>query len=69
MTQEKEFHAELGLSTPCKTGWLDKFKKRDGIRQIKIWGEKKSADHEAADQFVTEFSELVERENLSLDQI
>ena len=27
------------------------------------------ADHETADQFVTRFSELVEWENLSLDQI
>lgn len=40
-------------------GWLDKFKKRHGIRQLSISGEKLSADKEGAEKFKAEFAEMV----------
>lgn len=71
ITQAKKYHVELGLTTPCdySTGWLDKFKKRYGIRQIRIYGERVNADHEAAELFVDEVMEIIQKENLSPEQI
>ena len=70
MAQAAKYHTKLGLSTPCDyiTGWLDKFKKRHGIRQLRIYGEKLSGDNEGADIFVNDFKELIEQ-GVTLDQI
>ncbi|KFM76004.1 Jerky protein-like protein, partial [Stegodyphus mimosarum] len=71
MAQAKIFHEEMSLNTECtySTGWLTKFKNRHGIRQLKISGEKASADTEAAEQFADEFIELITSEQLSPEQI
>lgn len=59
-----------GESFSASTGWLDKWKKRYGVRQLHISGEKLSADNESADSFVTtKFKKLVDEEGYSLDQI
>ncbi|KAI5742840.1 hypothetical protein M8J77_011767 [Diaphorina citri] len=50
-------------------GWLDKFKSRHGIRQLDIQGEKMSANISAADAFVKEFSEKLQKEDYDLDLI
>ena len=49
-------------------GWLWRFSKRHGIRQLNLQGEKLSADKPAADEFVVEFRDFV-RGNYTLDQI
>lgn len=69
--QARIFHAEMKIESPCEysSGWLEKFKKRHGIRQLRICGEKEGADTEAADFFVNKFCQLVADENLSLEQI
>ena len=38
----KFFHAELNINSECRylSGWLEKFKTRDGIRKLKAMGEK-----------------------------
>lgn len=71
IAQAKRYHQEMGLNTPCEytTGWLDKFKKRHGIRQIRIYGEKISADYEAADLFVDDLAKIIQEENLTVEQI
>ncbi|GBL91557.1 hypothetical protein AVEN_23620-1 [Araneus ventricosus] len=43
-------------------GWLTKFKKGHGIRQLKICGDRESADAEASEDFANEFISLVEAE-------
>lgn len=71
MAQAKLFHSELDTDTQCdySTGWLTKFKRRHGIRHIRICGEKASADHEAAESFIDEFSKFVADENLAPEQV
>lgn len=71
IAQAKRYHEELNLTTPCKYtfGWLDKFKKRHGIRQIRIHGEKISADHDSAEVFIDEIAAIIKEENISLEQI
>lgn len=50
-------------------GWLDRWKKRYGVRQLEICGEKLSADSEAVVQFCERFNKIVLEENLTMDQI
>ncbi|GBN11944.1 Jerky [Araneus ventricosus] len=71
MEQAKIFHRSMNLTTDYSytTGWLTKFKKRHGIRQLKICGDRVSANAEAAEDFVNEFVSLVETEKLSPEQI
>ncbi|GBM73247.1 Jerky -like [Araneus ventricosus] len=56
-------------SFSASQGWLDKFLKRHGIRQLAIAGEKMSANKDSAKDFVERFEEMIEKENLALDQI
>lgn len=71
MQQAKIFHKEMKLtnSSEYSTGWLKRFKQRHGIRQLRICGERGSADEEAAEQFVEDFNHLISEENLTPDQI
>ncbi|GBO38310.1 Jerky [Araneus ventricosus] len=71
MEQAKIFHRSMNLTTDYSytTGWLTKFKKRHGIRQLKICGDRASANAEAAEDFVNEFVSLVETKKLSQEQI
>ncbi|KFM78161.1 Jerky protein, partial [Stegodyphus mimosarum] len=71
MAQAKLFHEEMNLNTESRysTGWLTKFKNRHGIRQLKISGEKVSANTKAAEEFANEFIELITSEQLSPEQI
>lgn len=50
-------------------GWLDKFKKRHGIRYLTITGEKLSCDNAAVEPFKQKFLETVETEGLVPEQI
>lgn len=50
-------------------GWLDKFKKRHGIRYLTISGEKLSCDSKAVEPFKKKFHELITAQNLVPEQI
>lgn len=69
--QAKIFHEKMEIDSPCNysAGWLDKFKKRHGIRQLRICGEKGSADDEASEMFIEEFSKKILNENISYELI
>jgi hypothetical protein len=67
----REFHTNLNISEHCNfsIGWLTRFKIRHGIRKLDIAGEKRSANEEAADEFVEKFAAIVKVNNLKPDQI
>ena len=48
-------------------GWFDKFKKRHGLPNVKIQGEKASADTEAAEKYPPELAKIVLDQNV-IDQ-
>ena len=55
----------LNLTCEYSEGWLQKFKKRHGIKYLKICGEKASADYDAAERsYIDEFAKMVSDENL-----
>ncbi|XP_042233135.1 jerky protein homolog [Homarus americanus] len=71
MKQAKIYHEELNIDGECEysEGWLQKFKKCHGIKYLKICGEKASADHEIAENYIDEFAKIISDENLSPEQI
>ena len=63
-----------GESGPMKDfvasdGWLWRFSKRHGIRQLSLQGEKLPADKPAADNFIITFQDFVETNCYTLNQI
>ena len=57
----KEFNEKMnGANTfVASIGWLQNFKKRFGIRQLKICGEKLSSDNEAVDPFKEKLHDII----------
>ncbi|KAJ3640561.1 hypothetical protein Zmor_003854 [Zophobas morio] len=53
----------------ASSGWLHKFKKRHGIRQLQITGEKLSADKSAVEPFRQKFLDKIKQMNLVPDQV
>ena len=49
--------------------WLQNFKKHHGIKYLEICGKKASADYDAAERYIDEFTKMVPDENLSPEQI
>lgn len=64
------FHEQLNISTPCEytSGWYGRFKKRNGLRNLTVCGEKASADYDAAEEYLEEFYKLVTEQHLSQEQ-
>jgi hypothetical protein len=62
-----ELLGDEGRDFCASSGWLDRFKKRYGIRQLNLCGEKLSADPDAVDVFKTMFADYTE--GYSKDQI
>ena len=50
-------------------GWLWRFSRRHGIRQLALQGEKLSADAPAAENFITSFRTFIEDQHYTLHQI
>lgn len=50
---------EDGRNFVASSGWLDRFTNHYGIQQLKLCGEKMSADHEVVDVFKTELEEII----------
>jgi hypothetical protein len=71
MKQARKYHEDLNIEGECEysEGWLQKFKKRHGVKYLKICGEKASADYEAAETYIDEFAKMISDENLSPKQI
>ncbi|XP_063095547.1 jerky protein homolog-like [Cavia porcellus] len=70
MKQARIYHEELNIESECEysEGWLQKFKKRHGIKYLKMCGEKAS-DHETTENYIDEFAKIISDENLSPEQI
>ena len=60
----KTFNTELGgpATFLASDGWLSKFKKRHGMRALKMKGEKLSSDKDAAKEFVEWLKKFVTEE-------
>lgn len=56
-------------SFSASTGWLDRFKKRHGIRQLAITGERLSSNEAAATEYFNTFAGLITAGNYSPQQI
>ncbi|GFX38324.1 jerky protein homolog-like [Trichonephila clavipes] len=56
-------------SFSASIGWLDRWKKRHGVRQLTNTGEKLSSDFDAAKEYVTTFANLIAEGNYSPQQI
>ncbi|XP_047409895.1 jerky protein-like [Sciurus carolinensis] len=71
MKQARIYHEELNIESECEysEGWLQKFKKRHGIKYLKMCGEKASGDHETAENYIDEFAKIISDGNLSPEQI
>lgn len=53
----------------ASNGWLNRWKKRYGVRQVTVCGEKLSADFEAANSFRNDLNDLIKSENLTNEQL
>ncbi|GBN46096.1 Jerky -like [Araneus ventricosus] len=73
MIQQKvlNFNSKLGGSKEfqASSGWLEKFKYRYGIRQLRIVREKLSSDIEAGNCIIAELQDLIVKGKLIADQI
>lgn len=70
MEKAKFLHGRLGRGEfSASKGWLKKFKKRHGIRQLKITGEKLSNNENAVKPFQDKFMDSIREKDLSPDQI
>ncbi len=53
----------------ASTGWLQRFKQRHGIRQLRLQGETLSADSASAEEFIKLFQKYIEEHHLSMSQV
>lgn len=69
--QAEIFHEHLKIKEPfnASSGWLHRFKKRRGIRELTIQGEKLSADGEVMVEFCYELETIITENNLQSSQI
>ncbi|XP_018576379.1 tigger transposable element-derived protein 2-like [Anoplophora glabripennis] len=70
MHKARFFHKKLtGSDFSASRGWLDNFKKRHGIRQLKVSGEKVSSNAEAVQPFQEKFLKEIREKDLCPEQI
>jgi hypothetical protein len=73
MLCEKALQFNKSLEGPAdfkaSAGWLNNFKKRHGIRELEIQGEKLSSDHVAAQTFKQKFIDMVTENQYTRDDI
>lgn len=53
----------------ASAGWLDRWKKRYGVRQLRVCGEKLSADISVIDNFKQNLNQLIKEKGFTPDQI
>jgi hypothetical protein len=64
----KESRLKIEGDCDYSMGRLQKFKNRHGIRYLKISSEKLSANHELAEEYVSDLSKLVQEHRLTTEQ-
>ena len=65
----KEKDIKLENSMPVK-GWFDHFRKRFGLKNVKITGEAASVDQEAAEEFLDAIKKkIIKKEGYLCEQI
>lgn len=64
-------HSKLGEkgNFSASDGWLTRWKKRHGVHFLGVCGEKLSADQPAASDFSEKLKQIIERENLTPEQV
>lgn len=69
--QAQKFHEQLKIkgTFSASSGWLYRFKKRHGIRQLAIQGEKLSADDVAMVEFCYDLENLLVEHDLKPEQV
>lgn len=67
MSLNKEMGGDQNFA--ASLGWLDRWKKRHGVRQIGICGEKLSADSTEMEFFKGKFLDMVKKEGLTPEQV
>ncbi|XP_023231971.1 jerky protein homolog-like [Centruroides sculpturatus] len=65
----EEFKKDNDPKFVASTGWLDRWKKRYGVRQLSICGEKLSGDIEGMSQFKKIFQKFIKAEGLTREQL
>lgn len=67
----KQFYTETfgNDNFTASRGWISNFRKRHGLRALKVCGEKLSNDQSAVEPFITTFAEKIQQLNLSPAQI
>jgi hypothetical protein len=62
MEKAKSYHEELKIKVDYNysAGWWQKFKNRHGIHYLKISSEKLSANHDLAEEYVSDLSKFVQ---------
>lgn len=70
MKQSRKYHEELNSEGKCEysKGWLQKFKKRRGLKHTKICDDKASNDCVTAERYIGKFDKMASDENLSQEQ-
>lgn len=53
----------------ASVGWLDKFKRRFGIRLLSLTGERLSCQEDSVEPFIAKFKKTIEEMNLTPDQV
>lgn len=66
-----QFYDALDLNEPfnASVGWIENFKKRQGIRLLKICGEKLSCNTLVVPEFLESFKKMITDHSLSPEQI
>ena len=69
--KELQFYRQLNDDAPPdeSSGWLDRFKWRHGIRQLRIQGERLSADTDNIRPFIVKLFNLIQQNDLHHDQL
>lgn len=69
--QAEKFHEQLKIkgTFSASSGWLYRFKKRHGIRELAVQGEKLSADDVAMVEFCYDFENLITEHDLKPEQV
>lgn len=64
-------HEEVNTEGKCgySGSWLQKLKKYQGVKYLKICGDKATVDHEAAGNYMCKFATIISDEHLNPSQI
>ena len=67
--KQKEGERSKAEEFNASTGWFDNFRKKFGLKNVKITGEAASVDKEAADEFPDAITKIIEEKGYLLEQV